>query len=637
MAHVPNAGQDAIVGAPWNAFNRDSGASSGCFTGATTYVLSNATPNSPTPTGTLWNWDTSARGPALNDSSNATYQEFDATNPCRDATGSNFSLCTNLPPVGAVNATNPDPTRLNGGGAAGGYNVTLGQAWNVSKLSIVWQQHFPTGAPADLCLIFFGTTFDGKTVFMGGIPSNHVLNTYLFANLTLNWNITKLTMVPWVNNGFGFFEVYDLHLYALKTTPVAPTNVNVVAVPKTDGTGACVDLSWTASDSTAAAAATGYSIFQKQDGSGPATSPMNLSVYSYVGHVNGTSSSRCGLASGAAMHYRIVPTNTNGEGDASADATNTTVAGMPSYVNAVPSNTTVVKVNWTIDQFIKKSTGYSIFYKVSPEGVVAWPLNSSGYSYFGHVDDPTYQVNVTSLSTSTNYCFRVESTNASANGEGDVGTTAACATTGNITLPPVLSGNFVPCQTFALSWTQPIGSIDGYRIDQSTPYLPFVNRSFFVPPDGNFTLRELNVSFPQISGELDYAAFAHSPAGGYSASSNVVNFTPQKVSTIGDCGLQWGGTGASDFATQAGISVSAAQVMVSIFLIVMGAGIGLVAMGNGAGVVGGVGAGMLLSLALGLVPSWAVMFALVVGAALGIVGAMLSVGQRKLQRGGLGR
>lgn len=427
-------------------------------------------------------------------------------------------------------------------------------------------------------------------------------------------------------------------IYSLGT-PNAPTAIRVTSQRVADNTGACQLVNWTAP--SAGVAPTGYSTFLHTGDPVPSlTSPMNASgQWVYEGHVDATSLNQttCHMTFAQDQWWAVAGTTAGGEGVPGGPSNNTTVSGPPSFVKATAGSTSLIVVNWSAGIAANGSaTGWSVFSKVSPEGTPSYALNASGYSFAGHVDQPLHQFNVTSLTTNTTYCFRVESTNASAWGEGDISFTTACATTGNVTLPPVLSGVYVPCSTFALSWTLPNGTIDGYRIDQSTPFLPFVNRSFFVPPDGNFTLRQLNVSFPQISGELDYAAFAHSPAG-YSASSNIVNFTPPTVSTIGDCGLQWGGTSASDFAAQAGITVSAAQVMVSIFLIVMGAGIGLVAMGNGAGVVGGVGAAMLLSVALGLIPTWAIMFTLVAGAALGVVGAVISSGQRALNRGGLGR
>lgn len=426
-------------------------------------------------------------------------------------------------------------------------------------------------------------------------------------------------------------------LYDVGVAPQIPTALGVVSEPHVGAGGACQLVNWTAP--AAGHAPTGYSVFLHSGDPLPSlVNPMNSSAqWVYTGHVDGLSKDTCFMAWASNQWWAVVATNAAGEGIAGGPKNNTTVAGPPNFVQATATNTTLVHVNWSVSfEPNSSATGWSVFSKVSPEGSPSWPLNASGYAFEGHVDQPTHQFDVTSLTTGATYCFRVEGTNASAWGEGDISGTVACATTGNITLPPVLSGVYVPCSTFALSWSLPNGTIDGYRIDQSAPSLPFVNRSLFVPPDGNFSLRLLNVSFPQVSGELDYAAFAHSPLG-YSASSNVVNFTPPAVSTIGDCGLQWGGQSQSDFAAQAGISVPAAQSMVSIFLIVMGAGIGLVAMGNGAGVVGGVGAGMLLSVALGLIPPWAVMFALVAGAALGIVGAMLGMGLRKVNRGGLGR
>lgn len=215
---------------------------------------------------------------------------------------------------------------------------------------------------------------------------------------------------------------------------------------------------------------------------------------------------------------------------------------------------------------------------------------------------------------------------------GDAGGTKQVSffQTSNTAFPPgagVAAGAYVPCVTFALNWTLPSGDgIDSYNVTRSTAW---GNASFLIPPRGNFTLRLFNDTFPPVSGNVTYRVSAHS-SGGWGASSNQVNFTPPNVSTIGSCGLIWGGD-RDALAATAGISADALGTTISIVLVIVGTGLGFAITGRGFGAAAGAGAGLLGSIGLGLMPLWSVMLVVVL-----VVGGffLAASGSRAARRAG---
>ncbi len=180
---------------------------------------------------------------------------------------------------------------------------------------------------------------------------------------------------------------------------------------------------------------------------------------------------------------------------------------------------------------------------------------------------------------------------------------------------PVLAGAYVPCVTFALNWSAPnLAGLSGYRLYRNSSAYPVANRTFIIPPEGNFTLRLLNdTPYPQISAALSYRVVGVNASGNASPDSNVVNFTPPVISTVGDCGLAFGGMSEAEFLAMAGLTganADALGILLSIILVLVGAAIGFAVMSAG-GAVMGAGSGMLLSVAFGYLPLWAIMFVLV--------------------------
>lgn len=180
--------------------------------------------------------------------------------------------------------------------------------------------------------------------------------------------------------------------------------------------------------------------------------------------------------------------------------------------------------------------------------------------------------------------------------------------------PAAADGAQVGCSTFALNWSVPANfpNISSYRVYRNSSLYP-INRTFTVPPEGNFTLRLLNDTFPKISAPLAYRVVGVNASGGASPDSNFVNFTPANVSSVGDCGLAFGGMSESEFLEAAGLtgaSEDALGILLSIILVLVGAAVGFAVMSAGGAVVGA-GAGMLLSVGFGYLPLWAIMFVLV--------------------------
>lgn len=179
---------------------------------------------------------------------------------------------------------------------------------------------------------------------------------------------------------------------------------------------------------------------------------------------------------------------------------------------------------------------------------------------------------------------------------------------------PVLSGVFVPCGTFALNWTESGGfpAPAAYEVSRSSP--AGGNWSFLVPPNGNFTLRLFNDTFPQVNATFSYVVRANNTVG-WSAYSNVVMFTPPEIVTIGDCGLQWGGFSQEELADLAHITPASLDILFSIIWILIGAGIGFLITGGGGGTSFGAAVGVVFSIALDLIPEWAIMFVVILFAA----------------------
>lgn len=385
--------------------------------------------------------------------------------------------------------------------------------------------------------------------------------------------------------------------------PVAPGTPTVVPSPVVDGSGGCIFVNW-----TAAAGATGYNVYTSTS-THAAVSPMNSSAYAYKGTVGGLNTTVCGLPSQTTHFVRVVGETSGSEGPASAEGSGSTPTGPPGTPTITPSGNNLT-VNWTAGS---GATGYDVWLKntsVPPAPTRAIPMNGTTWTYAGHVGG--LSTTISNVDIHATYCFAIEGTHATT-GEGDVGASNCGSVDTPRPLPPFLTGTYVPCGVFALNWTLPNGTITSYALNR-TGTLP-VNWSYVVPPNGNFTLRVWNDTFPQISGTLSYTAQAVGP-GGYSLLSNVVNFTPPAVTTVGECGLAFGGMNATQFAEVSGLSgatVDAIPLMFSIILIIAGAAIGAVAM-RGAGAAIGAAAGVLLSIAFGYIPLWAIFLAAIVAA-----------------------
>jgi hypothetical protein len=471
------------------------------------------------------------------------------------------------------------------------------------------------GPPYDRVLYFTENSTGGNNLNVWGacqiVPTQNFTNVSVQFTLANNGAPGGSTFNTWAQTGISnlaatFYSgttpvafLYDANGTAQQPAPtITPTAV-------VDGTGACFTLSW-----SAVTGATGYNMYVDTI-SRPATVPMNSSGYTYFGTVAGTSFSNCGLIGGQAYFARIVAEQNGLEAAASAEGSNTTKTGAPGTPTITTSGPNLT-VNWTAGQ---GANGYDVFVKntsTPPAPTRAIPMNSTTWLFQGHVGG--LSITVPNVDQHATYCFAIEGTNA-ISGEGDVGPSNCASVLTPRPFPPFLNGTYVPCGVFALNWSLPNGSITSYSLNR-TGTLP-VNRSASVPPYGNYTLREWNDTYPQINGTLSYTAQAVGP-GGYSALSNVVNFTPPRVLTNGPCGLAFGGMSEAQLAQTAGLSDATSEaipLMLAIVVVLIGIAVGFAAFRNGIGAAGGACAGILVSIGFGYLTMPEVMFAAIFVAA----------------------
>jgi WD40 repeat protein len=181
---------------------------------------------------------------------------------------------------------------------------------------------------------------------------------------------------------------------------------------------------------------------------------------------------------------------------------------------------------------------------------------------------------------------------------------------------PVLAGSFTPCKSEGLSWNTPSpGPILAYNISRVSNL--GLNISVSLPGASNAYVDEI----PPLHAAIHWSISAENAAG-WSASSNVITFTPANATLGGPCGLLVGGD-ENALGTAMGIPGGSVPTLVGIMLILTLIIVGYGLAGTGGALGFGAG-GMVFAFAFALVQSWLIAFALAILAAgfvMGVAGA----------------
>jgi subtilase family serine protease len=171
------------------------------------------------------------------------------------------------------------------------------------------------------------------------------------------------------------------------TIPGAPQNVAASAVSASQ-----INVTW-----SSVTGASGFRIDRSTDGA----------TWTTVGNVGGgvTAFSNTGLAASTKYYYRVLATNGSGTSAASAiaSATTSTASGLPAAASNLTGRRTsssVAVLSWQDNS--NNETGFRILYSV----------NGSTWYSLGNVAANTTSVQVSGLSATTTYYFRVQAYNA---------------------------------------------------------------------------------------------------------------------------------------------------------------------------------------------------------------------------------
>jgi len=229
------------------------------------------------------------------------------------------------------------------------------------------------------------------------------------------------------------------------TTPAAPSNLTATTVSSSQ-----INLAWTdnASDET------GFIVERKTGAAGTFAQITSLGA-------NVTSfADNSGLAASTQYFYRVAAFNASGNSaytsEANATTSASTLPNAPTNLAATAMNSTQIDIAWT--DAASNETGFKIERKTGVVGTYA-EITTTAANVTSYSDN--------TLTTSTQYFYRVRAFNASGNSAYS-GEASATTLSGPSGVPSNLTATAISATQIDLSWTDGSTNESGFKIERKT-------------------------------------------------------------------------------------------------------------------------------------------------------------------------